>query len=308
MQHLTLFIYFLFLSSGFAGITVTLILWRRIGHAVLGWMIPLIGMFTLWLILALVGYYFESIILYPISFGPYLNVLGFFLGIVFYVCILLCVLQLRLPLRLPVLLAGTVPIVLRYLYSLLGVTMFPSLLRLSETGERIASLSSVVATAAFLVFAGFAFLAGSRQSGQDTVHFLLGWLGKMMLVFAPLAVVSSVVMTAAGVRTDPTVFLNFVFFFVWNLFAIATFVRYLVRPTALIEDGKISTGFRKEYGISNREAEIVELISHGMSNKEIASSLNVSFTTVRTHVYNIFRKTGARSRVELLRIVSGYRE
>jgi DNA-binding CsgD family transcriptional regulator len=34
----------------------------------------------------------------------------------------------------------------------------------------------------------------------------------------------------------------------------------------------------------------------------------VSFTTARTHIYNIFRKTDAKTRVELLRIVTGFRE
>jgi DNA-binding CsgD family transcriptional regulator len=102
--------------------------------------------------------------------------------------------------------------------------------------------------------------------------------------------------------------MNFLLFFGWNVLAIVTFVRYLIRPTALLDHGEVSAGFRREYGISDREAEVVELVSHGMTNKEIARYLNISFTTARTHVYNIFKKTGARTRVELLRIVSGYRE
>ncbi|WP_319563202.1 helix-turn-helix transcriptional regulator [Marispirochaeta sp.] len=60
--------------------------------------------------------------------------------------------------------------------------------------------------------------------------------------------------------------------------------------------------------MSGREAEVIEMLSRGMSNKEIADRLCVSFPTIRTHVYNIFKKTGASSRVELLRIASSYRQ
>jgi hypothetical protein len=50
------------------------------------------------------------------------------------------------------------------------------------------------------------------------------------------------------------------------------------------------------------------LVSTGKSNKEIADLMCVSVSTARTHVYNMFQKTGVKSRVELLRLVSGFRE
>jgi len=76
----------------------------------------------------------------------------------------------------------------------------------------------------------------------------------------------------------------------------------------LIEGGKISDAFISTYKITKREAEVVELISHGLTNQQIADRLYVSLTTVRTHIYNVFQKTGAESRVHLLRLVSGYRQ
>ncbi len=82
-------------------------------------------------------------------------------------------------------------------------------------------------------------------------------------------------------------------------------VEYLTHPVDLFEGGQISEPVRRRYSISNRETEVIAQISRGLSNKEIADELGVSFTTVRTHVYNIFQKTGASSRVELLRILSG---
>lgn len=48
--------------------------------------------------------------------------------------------------------------------------------------------------------------------------------------------------------------------------------------------------------LSKRELEILELISWGYSDKEIACDLNISARTVQTHVMRIVVKLGARNR------------
>ena len=53
-------------------------------------------------------------------------------------------------------------------------------------------------------------------------------------------------------------------------------------------------------GLSAREAEMAVLIARGLANKEIAAELNISPATVRTHIYNLYQKANAGSRVELL--------
>lgn len=51
--------------------------------------------------------------------------------------------------------------------------------------------------------------------------------------------------------------------------------------------------------LSEREREIVKLISEGYKAKTIADMLNISFNTVRTHRKNILQKTGCRNSNEL---------
>lgn len=48
--------------------------------------------------------------------------------------------------------------------------------------------------------------------------------------------------------------------------------------------------------LSKREMEILELISMGYSDKEIAYNLSISARTVQTHVTRIVIKLGARNR------------
>jgi DNA-binding CsgD family transcriptional regulator len=57
---------------------------------------------------------------------------------------------------------------------------------------------------------------------------------------------------------------------------------------------------RKPGGVlTERETEVAELASRGLTNREIAESLSISLLTAETHVRNILRKSGLRSRAQL---------
>jgi NarL family two-component system response regulator LiaR len=51
--------------------------------------------------------------------------------------------------------------------------------------------------------------------------------------------------------------------------------------------------------LTDREMDVIRLISRGFSNKQIASELKVSTTTVRTHVSNLLRKLDLENRTQL---------
>lgn len=52
--------------------------------------------------------------------------------------------------------------------------------------------------------------------------------------------------------------------------------------------------------LTQREREIVRLIVEGASNKEVASSLNISERTVKGHLSNVFQKLGVADRLKLV--------
>ena len=56
----------------------------------------------------------------------------------------------------------------------------------------------------------------------------------------------------------------------------------------------------KELGISKRESEVLELISQGLSNQEIADKLFVSLNTVKTHSARLFEKLEVNSRTKAI--------
>jgi len=62
---------------------------------------------------------------------------------------------------------------------------------------------------------------------------------------------------------------------------------------------------RHNLGLTRREQQLVHMISRGLTNKEIASQLNLSEQTVKNHIHRMLRKVGATNRlgaVELCRM------
>jgi DNA-binding NarL/FixJ family response regulator len=53
---------------------------------------------------------------------------------------------------------------------------------------------------------------------------------------------------------------------------------------------------KEEYGLTRREMEVLELISEGLSNKEIASELSIGESTVKAHLHNILTKLHLKNR------------
>jgi two-component system, NarL family, response regulator LiaR len=74
-------------------------------------------------------------------------------------------------------------------------------------------------------------------------------------------------------------------------------------------DFKLNEDILKRTGISRREYEVLELMSQGNSNQEIADRLFVSLNTVKTHTSNLFvklevkRRTQAIQRAKQLRLI-----
>jgi DNA-binding CsgD family transcriptional regulator len=59
---------------------------------------------------------------------------------------------------------------------------------------------------------------------------------------------------------------------------------------------------REDLGLTRRELEILQLISQGMSNREIAQKLFVSENTVKTHSSRVLDKLGAKRRTQAVQL------
>ncbi|MEG0375017.1 MAG: helix-turn-helix transcriptional regulator [Raoultibacter sp.] len=57
--------------------------------------------------------------------------------------------------------------------------------------------------------------------------------------------------------------------------------------------------FTQDHGVTAREGEVLACLLQGMSNGEISESLCISPATTRKHLENLYKKVGAKSRLEL---------
>jgi two-component system response regulator DesR len=55
----------------------------------------------------------------------------------------------------------------------------------------------------------------------------------------------------------------------------------------------------RRYSLTRREGQLVTLLSQGLKNKEIATSLNISEGTVKVYLSRLFQKLGVKDRFEL---------
>ena len=107
--------------------------------------------------------------------------------------------------------------------------------------------------------------------------------------------------------TRPLVVLAFILLnFSFHILPILYFNIYSETGAGFPGSGSMAAGlhaFTEEYGISRREAEVVELICAGKSNKDISNDLFISLQTVKDHIYRIYIKTGVKNRVQLTNLI-----
>jgi DNA-binding NarL/FixJ family response regulator len=105
-------------------------------------------------------------------------------------------------------------------------------------------------------------------------------------------------------KASVRVLIEGLYFLAWSIILLVFFFNYFGNQTiAKVESAELTLESLKQYHITQREFSVIELISKGKTNKEIASDLQISVNTVNNHVANIFTKTEVRSRIDLLNLI-----
>lgn len=142
-------------------------------------------------------------------------------------------------------------------------------------------------------------LVRAKASGEHSaVRFLLRGTGISCFFFVPLSVLEFI-LQLSDVQPYHPISVEYVFLLALTVIAVMSAVRSLAsdaetRPVSVSDD------VAARYALTVREREMVALVARGLTNKEIAYELGISPATVRTHVYNLFQKTGVQSRIGLI--------
>jgi DNA-binding CsgD family transcriptional regulator len=71
----------------------------------------------------------------------------------------------------------------------------------------------------------------------------------------------------------------------------------------VIQDLASSRNLKEQFGLTEREIEVLALVVDDRSNQEIATALGIGLRTVKSHLTHIFMKTKTRNRVGLVNLV-----
>lgn len=96
--------------------------------------------------------------------------------------------------------------------------------------------------------------------------------------------------------------------FIYHYFALF-YIIFKTKPSLQIdiatdEDKKVRL---IDSGLSKRESEIAVEILNGLSYKGVSEKLNISLSTVQTHITKIYKKLNVNSKIELQRYLEGFR-
>lgn len=165
-----------------------------------------------------------------------------------------------------------------------------------------------VSFAVIPVFSAFVMLGFAIQFLQAFARFfdIACWLAVLFFsfrkkenersLFSALFLICGIVLLFQEI---PSLVVIAVRFFALLLFSIERFIFSQRRLTIVSARAPCDIGEAAErFGLSPRETEVLELLVSGKTNDEIAGTLFISLSTVKTHVASIFAKTGARNRLE----------
>ncbi len=75
------------------------------------------------------------------------------------------------------------------------------------------------------------------------------------------------------------------------------------RPAAIENEFDAKDSFLKQFNLTKREGEVLQLIKKSFTNQQMASALFLSIYTVETHRKNIMHKLGLNNPVALMKFI-----
>jgi DNA-binding CsgD family transcriptional regulator len=95
----------------------------------------------------------------------------------------------------------------------------------------------------------------------------------------------------------------------WSLFLLTMsrvlykVVERLSKKNVFQMNGTVDSAIIKRYHLTEREAEVAALITRGLTYRATGAKLFISPATVKTHVLQIYQKTGVSNKTELARLL-----
>jgi len=225
----------------------------------------------------------------------------FLLVIYFYLTMFFGLLEKRIPLWLNVpLITGMGYFLLYYLWLCLANFNNPELTRIELFWIRFDAFGAIYFIAVLSVFLVINLFHKDDFKRRKNRSFILSFL--LIVVVLYLTPISWLQVTWKDVTID----LLAILFFVSPLLPLWVAKTYHQQYIRLYPDASASLPdlqtVCRDFGVSRREGEVLEMVIAGKSRREIEAALFISDKTVKNHLYNSYKKLGVKNRVQLLNL------
>jgi DNA-binding NarL/FixJ family response regulator len=128
---------------------------------------------------------------------------------------------------------------------------------------------------------------------KKTIAVFAGLIFALLLLFQ----VSKYAIISGNVNIEIVIAVIAIVFLIVGIYLNKKSLQKETVDTTEIDHNKI-----KELDITSREYEVLQHIAQGLSNKEIAETLFLSESTIKTHVSNLLVKLNAKRRTQALQV------
>lgn len=176
-------------------------------------------------------------------------------------------------------------------------------------GDRIFLAGVIIKTARIVYLVACWTYFAKKNSDPRTVYFIFGivmGLGHLSAMSGRFIGLSLHTIMGSAIEIS----LAAILMLIWMLTLISVHLISTQKKEVSLHERIEKTSFEERYKmfatknrLSERESEILSLFVHGRSSQAIAQTLFISNNTVKTHLRNIYTKTGVHSRQEILDMI-----
>ncbi|PKL25800.1 MAG: hypothetical protein CVV47_03930 [Spirochaetae bacterium HGW-Spirochaetae-3] len=308
MQHFLLAFYILFFATGFMGGAALYVLGLRIRSRIIRPLLAFQLLFLLGLGLLVVYYYLETL---PGGINPVIRLPLYIVMTIINASLYVMAIVLVRRICPPACKRTVFPAIAELLFALVIAKSLANMGIQLANAFVVGGMDALARSEAWnltgfilsgLAMAAFGIVARGQIDPREppAIRPLMRAYGLCAIAFAPMGLIEFAV-EIAGLPWLPSISVDHLFYLAWNIVSMSAAVRLLAPSEGGVPIlDSVPEERMQSLGLSGREAEMAVMIARGLANKEIAAELGISPATVRTHIYNLYQKAGARSRVELL--------
>ncbi len=297
MQHLIFLYYIVSLTLGITGITVTILLYVKYRLKIIKYYLVLLLLFTIYLLLLNIHYYQRTIVFLDSDLVRYtaMIIASVAFGFLFYL----------FPFIIHKFVENAFSLKKKIIFGIPAILYLSEIINILKLNNPILKIINEISGNLFyiiIIYMGIYIIRFLIKNKNDDKNKILKAILVMITIFLPLQIANDIIITWKNIHYPITIFP--LLYLSCNIFTIIYAFKYLFINANVRMDFKIPENFIIKYNITNRETEIINFLSKGLANKQIAYEMKISSSTVKNHIHNIFQKTSSKSKIELLNLIT----